>query len=77
AHPRFRASGELLRRGSLNRPTVEPTYRYALLMTYTVAPNRMVSFTLGKSFDERGPQTGGNLIAALNLVLGFGAERPF
>lgn len=65
---RFAASAEGLGRW---RPGAD-TWRGCLIVDYTVAPNRTLSFTFGRDFSGRPT---GNLLAAVQLLLGFGAAR--
>jgi hypothetical protein len=48
-------------------------WRAALTLSYPLLANKTVSFTFGRDFG--GKQTG-DLILLLNLLLGFGSERP-
>ena len=50
--------------------------RFTLNLGYEIFKNKLVTFNLGKDFDKNF-ETGGNLIATLNLILGFGSMRPF
>jgi hypothetical protein len=52
------------------------TNRYVFSANYKVGKNQNLSFTYGKDFDNNITQ-GGNLVAALNFLLGFGSTRPF
>lgn len=49
--------------------------RYIFTLNYKVAKNQNLSFTYGKSFDMPG-QFSGDLVAALNFMMGFGSTRP-
>jgi hypothetical protein len=70
----FSISGEIVYRTSFNIPEIKPTWRYVLNIDYQFAFNKLLSFSFGRNFD--GTQIkGGTLVAALNLVLGFGSKR--
>lgn len=70
----FSISGEIVYRTSFNIPEIKPTWRYVLNIDYQFASNKLISFSFGRNFD--GTQVkGGTLVAALNLVLGFGSKR--
>jgi len=70
---RFSFSGEALHRSSSDEDLVEASWRYDLVVDYQYATNQKVGLTFGKDFDGS-PE--GNVLAILNLVFGFGAERP-
>ena len=53
----------------------ENTNRYVFSANYKVGRNQNLSFTYGKNFDNT-VSKGGNLIAALNFLIGFGSVRP-
>jgi hypothetical protein len=70
----FSISGEIVYRFSFNIPELQPTWRCVVNVDYQFSPNKLLNFSFGRNFD--GTQvTGGNLVAALNLVLGFGSKR--
>ena len=49
--------------------------RYIFSLNYKVGKNQNISFTYGKSFETPG-QFSGDLVAALNFMMGFGSTRP-
>lgn len=49
--------------------------KYTVSLNYKVGKNQNLSFVYGKNFDNTYLKQG-NLIAALNLMLGFGSNRP-
>ena len=51
------------------------SYRYALTTDYKVGTNQVLSFNIGRDFNGT-INKGGNLIAALNFLIGFGSTRP-
>ena len=53
----------------------ENTNRYVFTANYKVGKNQNLSFTYGKNFDSTTIKEG-NLIAALNFLIGFGSARP-
>jgi hypothetical protein len=74
---KFSFSGELILRTYLKKVNNEESkVRYTLNVGYELMPNYLITFNIGKEFDKKA-ETGGTLIAALNLVLGFGSLRPF
>ena len=52
-------------------------WRAAVILDYYFGDNKKISFTFGKNF-EAGTRfsTSGDLISAINLLFGFGTERP-
>jgi hypothetical protein len=53
----------------------ENTDRYVFSANYKVGKNQNLSFTYGKNFDDTIVKDG-NLITALNFLIGFGSMRP-
>ena len=49
--------------------------KYSVSLNYKIGKNQNLSFVYGKDFDNTYLKQG-NLIAALNLMLGFGSNRP-
>ena len=72
---RFSLSGELLYQSILNHNEINGSYKYDLSIFYSLTNDYILSFTFGKDF-ENNIRKGGNLIAAINLLMGFGSERP-
>ncbi len=70
--PRFSLSGEALYRGYPNDKS-RTGWRADIEVDYSIGKNSVIAFTFGR--DSQGRQTG-TLISALNLLLGFGSERP-
>ncbi|MBL7127988.1 MAG: hypothetical protein ISS16_03285 [Ignavibacteria bacterium] len=73
----FTFSGEILGRTFFknnNTSSTETKFAYSLGLSYEIFKNKLVTFNIGKDFDKN-IETGGNLVAALNLILGFGTER--
>ncbi len=52
------------------------TDRYVFSANYKVGKNQNLSFSYGKDFDDKITKQG-NLVAALNFLIGFGSARPF
>lgn len=48
--------------------------RYMFIAEYVVSPNNVLSFNVGKDFNNT-LKNNGNVVAALNLALGFGSKR--
>lgn len=71
---KFTFSGEGVYRSVLNKTGVDPTWRFTLNADYKISPNRILTLALGRDYDGTFSKDG-NLIAALNLVLGFGNNR--
>ncbi len=71
---KFSISGEIVNRIYLKGENKKSKLRYTINLSYEIFKNKLLTFNIGKDFDMK-PVTGGNLIAALNLILGFGAER--
>lgn len=72
----FTISGELIYRHYQDVDNVKAKYKASLNVSYELAKNKLLTFTFGRDF-EGNTETGGNVIAALNLALGFGSLRPF
>ncbi|MGE5812797.1 MAG: hypothetical protein ACM339_14910 [Ignavibacteria bacterium] len=57
--------------------TDDSQWRAAIIIDYYFGENKKISFTFGKNFEgQTGFNTGGDLITAVNLLFGFGTERP-
>lgn len=74
AKGKFTLSTEAVYRSVFNVPEINPSWRFILNTEYDVGINKKLTFSFGKDFDGT-ISTGGNVIAALNLILGFGGER--
>ncbi len=70
---RFSLSGEGLYRRLPDRDENKNEWRVALNFDYAIAKNKSVSLTFGRDFE--GTKTG-NVISLVNLILGFGSNRP-
>lgn len=69
-------SSEFLSRSLVNNKDIPHTYRFTFNFDYQLLPNQVLTLSLGRDFD--GTKTkDGNLIAALNFIMGFGNKRPF
>lgn len=71
---KFSLSAEGVYRNLPNSSTDDNQWRLALIFDYAIAKNKSISFTVGRDFE--GKQSG-NLISLVNLLLGFGSNRPF
>ena len=74
---RFSLSVEGIRRTIIEEAkdvedSISNSTRWAFTLDYKVAKNKTLSFTVGRNFDGT---PSGNVIAAANLVLGFGSTR--
>lgn len=72
---RFRMAGEGIYRTTLNNSAIDGRLRYTINLSYAVDKNTLLNFSVGKNFNTP-TQVGGNLIAALNLLVGLGGNRP-
>jgi hypothetical protein len=54
---------------------VKSSWRYAFSADYQVGANQVLSFNIGRDFDGTINKSG-NMIAALNFLIGFGNNRP-
>lgn len=71
---RFNFSFESIYRSVLNKSIVDPSWRLVFSAEYDLGFNQKISFNFGRDFN--GVITkGGNLIAAINLIAGFGAKK--
>lgn len=71
---KFTLSGEALYRSVIGNSMLDPSWRLVLSTEYEVAKNRKVTFSFGRNFDGA-ISKGGNLVAAINFIAGFGGER--
>ncbi|MFX3626004.1 MAG: hypothetical protein ACN6I4_01470 [bacterium] len=72
---KFRLSGEGIYRTTFNNSDIDDRIRYTINLSYEIEKNTLLNFSVGKNFDTP-TKVGGNLIAALNLLIGFGNNRP-
>lgn len=72
----FSISGEYIYRNYSSIENIKSKYKLTLNVSYEVGKNQLLTFTFGRNFEGK-TKTGGNIIAALNLLLGFGSKRPF
>jgi hypothetical protein len=71
---RFTASAEGIYRSVLNENVIEPSWRLILNLGYAIGLNQKITFAFGKNFDGTITK-GGNLVAALNFIKGFGSKK--
>jgi hypothetical protein len=69
----FSASFEGVYRKYHNDMNTDHQWRVALIVDYAISPNKVISLTYGRDFEGT---RSGNVIAALNLLFGFGSTRP-
>jgi hypothetical protein len=69
-------STEALSRTVINNSAIPHTYRLTFNFDYQLLPNQVLTLSLGRDFDGTVTKDG-NLIAALNFIMGFGKQRPF
>jgi len=72
-YQRFSLSAESVYRWYYNRDKDKNEYRIALSFDYAIARNKLISFTFGRDFEGK---KAGNLLTLINLIFGFGSERP-
>ncbi|HCA07293.1 hypothetical protein [Chryseobacterium sp.] len=68
---RFLMSGECIYRSILNKSDFESSWKYVLNFEYEVAKNQRLTFSFGRNFEGEYEKKG-NLIVALNLLVGLG-----
>jgi len=74
---KFAISLEGIFRKFSNSDEYNNQWRAALIFDYYFGENKKISFTFGKNFDGRIKfSEEGDLITAINLLFGFGTERP-
>ncbi len=71
---RFNFSAEALYRTVLNVDGIDPSWRLVANAQFAVSSNNLLTFSFGKHFDGTLTKDG-NLIAALNLLIGLGDKR--
>ena len=71
---KFIASAEGIYRSVLKKNTIDPNWRFILNVEYDVGFNQKLTFAFGKNFDGTISKDG-NLIAALNFIKAFGAQK--
>lgn len=74
ANERFLMSGECIYRSILNKSDFESSWKYVLNFEYEVAKNQRLTFSFGRNFEGEYEKKG-NLIVALNLLVGLGKFR--
>lgn len=68
---KFLMSGECIYRSILNKSDFESSWKYVLNFEYEVAKNQRLTFSFGRNFEGEYEKKG-NLIVALNLLVGLG-----
>jgi len=71
---RFSLSSEAIYRSVLNNKQVPSTWRLTLNADYDIGRNRKLTFAFGRDFDGTVSKAG-NVIAALQLLAGFGSRK--
>lgn len=71
---KFVLSAEALYRSILGSSTVDPSWRLVINAEYDLGTNRKLTFAFGRDFDGT-ISKGGNLVAMINLIAGFGGDR--
>ncbi len=67
-------STEAIYRSVLGNERVKPSWRLVFNAGYDIGFNKKISFAFGRDFDGT-ISKGGNLVAALNFIAGFGTDR--
>ncbi|MCX6829301.1 MAG: hypothetical protein NT002_08490 [candidate division Zixibacteria bacterium] len=69
----FSIAAESVYRKYHKHPVDKEQWRLAFLFDYAIARNKTLSFTFGRDFEGN---KSGNLLSMVNLILGFGSDRP-
>lgn len=70
----FTISFESIYRSVLTKSIVKPSWKFSFSAEYDLGFNKKISVSFGRDFDGM-ISKGGNLIAALNLITGFGNKK--
>jgi hypothetical protein len=70
----FTGGAEIIYRSVLNYKDIPATWRFTVNLDYKLKKNTLLSLSLGKDYDGTYNKDG-RLLAALNLLLGFGNGR--
>lgn len=65
---------EAIYRSVLKKNVLDPSWRVVLNTEYDLGLNKKLTFAFGRDFDGTVTK-GGNLVAAINFIAGFGSER--
>lgn len=73
---KLEVSAEILYRATFGA-TETPVNRWRFManLSYDLGNNKVINFNIGKDYNSNTPNLGGNLVAGLNLMLGFGSTR--
>lgn len=71
---KFVLSAEALYRSILGSSLADPSWRLVMNAEYDLGSNRKLTFAFGRDFDGT-ISKGGNLVAMINLIAGFGGDR--
>jgi len=71
---KFLLSAEALYRSILGSSLADPSWRLVMNAEYDLGSNRKLTFAFGRDFDGT-ISKGGNLVAMINLIAGFGGDR--
>jgi hypothetical protein len=72
---KFNFGGEAIYRSVLNKSIVDPSWRVVFSAEYDLGFNKKLTFNFGRDFNGVVTKSG-NLIAAINLIAGFGNKKP-
>jgi hypothetical protein len=72
---KFNFSGEAIYRSVLNKSIIDPSWRVVFSAEYDLGFNKKLTFNFGRDFNGVVTKSG-NLIAAINLIAGFGNKKP-
>jgi hypothetical protein len=71
---KFNFSAEAIYRSVLNKSIIDPSWRVVFAAEYDLGLNKKLTFNFGRDFNGMITK-GGNLIAALHFITGFGNKR--
>jgi hypothetical protein len=75
SNDKFDMGAEAIYRSVLNKSIIDPSWRVVFSAEYDLGFNKKLTFNFGRDFN--GVVTkGGTLIAAINLITGFGNKKP-
>jgi hypothetical protein len=74
ADKKFNLSLEAVYRGVLGSSVVTPSWHVVFSASYSLADSKMLCLNFGRDFNGQ-METGGNLVAGINLILGFGGAK--
>ena len=73
-HSNLSIEVEYVSKWAVNISDIPRTERYTLNASYAIAKGNLLSFSVGKDFDNRFLKSG-NVVALMHALFGFGSER--